>query len=82
MSEDGRVAIRNIRREINEEFKKMENESKITEDDLKKYQEEVQEITDEHIEKINDSLSPERKRNYGSVGRKDFEIYFLLFSPL
>ncbi len=61
VAEDGRIAIRNIRREINDEFKKLESESKITEDDLIKYQKEVQEITDEFIKKINNSLDQKEK---------------------
>jgi len=61
IAEDGRIAIRNIRREINDEFKKLESEGKITEDDLISSQKEVQEITDEFIEKINDSLAQKEK---------------------
>jgi len=61
IAEDGRIAMRNIRREINEEFKKLESESKITEDDLIKYQKEVQQITDEFIEKINNALEQKEK---------------------
>ena len=61
IAEDGRVAIRNIRREINDEFKKLESDSKITEDDLISSQKEVQEITDEFIEKINNSLGQKEK---------------------
>ena len=55
------MAIRNIRREINDEFKKLESDSKITEDDLISSQKEVQEITDEFIEKINNSLAQKEK---------------------
>jgi len=61
VAEDGRIAIRNIRREINEEYRKLESESKITEDDLIKYQKEVQETTNEFIEKINISLAQKEK---------------------
>ncbi|MDD3818342.1 MAG: ribosome recycling factor [Actinomycetota bacterium] len=61
IAEDGRIAIRNIRREINDEFKKLENEGKITEDDLINYQKKVQEITDEFIDRINISLSQKEK---------------------
>lgn len=61
IAEDGRIAIRNIRREMNDEFKKLESESKITKDDLIDYQKKVQEITDEFIEKINVSLSQKEK---------------------
>jgi ribosome recycling factor len=61
IAEDGRIAIRNIRREINDEYKNLESDSKITEDDLIKYQKEVQNITDEFIEKINGSLDQKEK---------------------
>ncbi|MBE3090045.1 MAG: ribosome recycling factor [Actinobacteria bacterium] len=61
IAEDGKVSIRNIRREINDEFKKLESGSKITEDDLINCQKEVQEITDEFIEKLNDSLAQKEK---------------------
>ncbi|NQT66943.1 MAG: ribosome recycling factor [Actinobacteria bacterium] len=61
IAEDGKVAIRNIRREINDEFKKLESGSKITEDDLINSQKEVQEVTDEFIEKIDDSLAQKEK---------------------
>ena len=50
VAEDGRIAIRNIRRDANDEFKKMESDGDITEDDLIHSQKEVQEVTDEYIE--------------------------------
>ena len=54
MIEDGRVRVRTIRRETNEELKKLEREHKISEDDSKKTQAEVQKITDNHIKQIDD----------------------------
>lgn len=57
IAEDGRVAIRNIRREGIEDFKKLEKKAEITEDDLKSIEEEVQDLTDEYIEKINNILA-------------------------
>ncbi len=51
-AEEARVAVRNIRREINEELKKMEKEKEITEDDLKRSLDEVQELTDGFIKDI------------------------------
>jgi ribosome recycling factor len=56
ISEDGRVTIRNIRRDVIEEYKKLENKKEITEDDLKKDQEKIQDLTDKHIERINEAL--------------------------
>jgi len=61
VAEDGRIAIRNIRRDANDEFKKMESEGGITEDDLIHSQKEVQDVTDEFIEKINSALEQKEK---------------------
>lgn len=61
MAEEGRIAIRNIRREINDGLKKMEKESQITEDDLKKYTKEAQEQTDQFIKKIDAMLVDKEK---------------------
>ena len=55
-AEEARIAIRNTRRDANEGLKKMEKASDITEDDLKNYQKEVQDHTDEFIGKI-DSMA-------------------------
>ena len=60
-AEEARVAIRNIRREFNEELKKMEKNKEISEDQLKKDLDEVQKITDEHIKKVDKIL--ESKEN-------------------
>lgn len=47
--EDGRVRIRTVRRESNDELKKLEREHKISEDDSKKTQTEIQKLTDRYI---------------------------------
>jgi ribosome recycling factor len=60
-AEETRVAIRNIRRESIRNLREFEEEKLITEDDLHRGEEKVQEITDDYIEKI-DSLA-ERKEN-------------------
>lgn len=54
MSEEARVAIRNIRRSSNDELKKIEKEKQISEDDSKTLQKKVQAITDEYIKKIDE----------------------------
>ena len=61
IAEDGRVAIRNIRRDSNDEFKKMESNIDITEDDLKLSNKDVQDTTDEFITKINNALEQKEK---------------------
>jgi ribosome recycling factor len=60
-SEEGRVAVRNIRRDILEELKKKEKEQHISEDDVKKMQEEIQKVTDSYIEKVEDVLRHKEK---------------------
>ena len=60
-AEDARVAVRNVRREGNEIYKKMEKESTITEDDLHLYQKEIQELTDEWIKNVDEVLEKKEK---------------------
>lgn len=50
MLENTKVAMRNVRRDINEKLKKMEKDKALSQDDLRKQQDEVQKITDKHIE--------------------------------
>jgi len=52
IGERDKVAIRQIRRDALEAFKKMEKNKEITEDDLKDAEKDIQKITDEYIEKI------------------------------
>lgn len=56
IAEDNRVAIRNIRRETNEELKKIQKDGHISEDDLHRITDDVQKLTDEHIKKIDSML--------------------------
>ena len=53
-AEESKVAIRNVRRDANEEFKKLEKNAEITEDDLHRNGDEIQKLTDSYIEKIDD----------------------------
>lgn len=54
-AEEVKVSIRNIRRDINDELKELENEGLITEDDLKKKLEDSQKLTDKYITKIDEA---------------------------
>ena len=56
-AEEGRVAIRNIRRETNDKLKAQQKEGKISEDDLKRKQEDVQKMTDRMIKDIDTLLA-------------------------
>ncbi|MFW6134914.1 MAG: ribosome recycling factor [Elusimicrobiota bacterium] len=59
--EDFRIEIRNIRRDANDEIKKMEKNSTISEDQSYRLQEKIQEITNENIEEINKLLEKKEK---------------------
>jgi ribosome recycling factor len=61
MAEEFRVAVRNERRILVENIKKLAKDKIITEDDKKKLEAEVQKITDGYIEKIDDSITVKEK---------------------
>ena len=61
MGEKSKVAIRNIRREANEELKKKLKEKLISEDDLKNFEKNTQQLTDTSVEKIEKILSDKEK---------------------
>jgi len=54
MGEDGKVAVRNIRRDAIEKFKAMKKKSEITEDDLKSLTNDIQKVTDAEIKAIDE----------------------------
>jgi ribosome recycling factor len=56
VGEEGKIAIRNIRRDANDHLKKAEEDSKITEDDLEKGHKRVQDLTDKSIKHIDDII--------------------------
>ncbi|OGW38771.1 MAG: ribosome recycling factor [Nitrospirae bacterium RBG_13_39_12] len=60
-AEEAKVSIRNIRRETNEEFKKLEKEKHLSEDLVKKLQDETQKITDSFISKVDEVLGHKEK---------------------
>jgi ribosome recycling factor len=53
-AEESKVVIRNVRRDANEEFKKLEKNAEITEDELHRNGDEIQKLTDSYIKKIDD----------------------------
>ena len=61
IGEKNKVAIRNIRREANEELKKLEKEKKISEDEIKIFEKSIQKTTDENILNI-DKISSEKEK--------------------
>ena len=61
LGEKGKVSIRNIRRESNDNIKKLLNEKKISEDESKNFEKEIQKVTDMNIEKKDKILSDKEK---------------------
>jgi ribosome recycling factor len=57
--EEFKIHIRNVRRDANDALKKLEKDSSITEDELKAYQDDVQELTDKYTEAV-DSVVQEK----------------------
>ncbi|MBP1752495.1 MAG: frr [Geobacteraceae bacterium] len=61
MAEDAKIAMRNIRRDGNDELKKLEKDKKISEDDLKRAEKEVQDVTNSFVSKIDEVLALKEK---------------------
>ncbi len=53
-AEEGRVAVRNVRRHHKDELEKLEREGAISEDDLKRAEKELQKLTDQHVAEIDE----------------------------
>jgi ribosome recycling factor len=60
-AEESRVALRNIRRDVLDEIKKLQKEKNLSEDEVKRWNEEVQKITDTYIKKVDELLSHKEK---------------------
>ena len=61
MGEKGKVAIRNIRREANEDLKKKLKEKQISEDQNKNFEKSIQKLTDNYIQSIENILTQKEK---------------------
>ncbi len=61
MEKKCKVSIRNIRREANEDLKKLLKSKKIGEDEEKNNEKKVQTITDDHIKLVDDKVSSKEK---------------------
>ncbi|MBR5599637.1 MAG: ribosome recycling factor [Alphaproteobacteria bacterium] len=60
-AEQNKIAIRNIRRDALDDVKKLKKDNLISEDDEKKYGNEIQKLTDDSIKKIDEQLSQKEK---------------------
>ncbi|MDF2857323.1 MAG: ribosome recycling factor [Neobacillus sp.] len=60
-SEEAKIAIRNVRRDANDDLKKLEKNGDITEDALRGFSDDIQKITDEYISKI-DQITKDKEK--------------------
>ena len=65
-AEEGKVAVRNIRRDAMETFKAQKKRSEITEDDLKIVEKDLQELTDEYIKEV-DALADKKEKELAEI---------------
>ena len=61
MGEDAKVALRNLRRDVNDQVKKMEKNGELTEDDLKKGLDQIQKMTEDGVKKIDEAVAKKEK---------------------
>lgn len=66
IAEENKVAIRNIRRDAMDQLKKLEKDSLISEDELKRRSDEVQKVTDKYIENV-DKVASEKEKDIMSI---------------
>lgn len=59
--EDAKVAVRNVRRDAMDYIKGLKKKSEITEDDQKKAEKDLQELTDKYIKKVDDACAVKEK---------------------
>jgi len=60
-TEQGRVAIRNIRRDANGDIKELEKEKEVGEDDARKGEENIQQLTNKYVKEMDDLLAEKEK---------------------
>ena len=59
MTEDGKIALRNIRRDAMDKIKAMKKNNEITEDDVKEAEKDIQKITDKYVKEA-DTMSEKK----------------------
>ncbi|GAQ79516.1 chloroplast ribosome releasing factor RRF [Klebsormidium nitens] len=61
LAEDGRIAIRNVRRDAIKKFEKMEKDGELSEDNLRDYEDTVQKMTDKYVKKVDELYKAKEK---------------------
>ncbi len=61
MGEEGKIGIRNVRREMNERIKTEEKAHRLSEDESKRHQKTIQDLTDQHISSVDNAISAKER---------------------
>jgi ribosome recycling factor len=61
MGEDAKVGIRNVRREANDTLKKLEKDKELTEDEQKRGEKEIQDLTDDYVSRVDKVIEEKEK---------------------
>ncbi len=61
IAENSKIAIRNIRRDANNDLKSLENDNELTEDDVRLGEKKVQEVTDKFVKQVDDVVAEKEK---------------------
>jgi ribosome recycling factor len=61
LGEEAKIAVRNVRREGNDTLKKLEKDKDITEDDLKRGEKEIQDVTDDYVARVDKVIAEKEK---------------------
>ena len=59
--EDGRVSVRNVRKDANHHIKMIHDEGHISEDEIKRAEQDIQDLTDKHIKHLNEMMEYKEK---------------------
>ncbi|RYL92977.1 ribosome recycling factor [Sporolactobacillus sp. Y61] len=65
-AEEAKVAVRNVRREANDQVRKMEKNNELTKDDVRAAEEDIQKMTDKTIEKI-DQITADKEKEMKAI---------------
>lgn len=61
LGEDGKIAVRNIRRDVTDALKKLEKTENLPEDEVKKAQDRLQKVTDKYVKELDDIVAEKEK---------------------
>ena len=61
MGEESKIAVRNIRRDANDDLKKIEKDGTVSEDESRRMQEEIQKLTDKYIDEVDKVVTTKEK---------------------